>query len=82
MTSKEKIFKNLNVTYASGIDQISLKFFKTGAPVIAIHTANIINLPLKLDTFPSKCKIAKIKTGSKKEITLKLKSIDLFVCCP
>ena len=56
---------------ASGIDQISAKFLKDGAPVIAIHVASIINLSIKLDTFPSKCKIEKIKylfkEGSKAE---------------
>ena len=36
-----------------------------------MHLPNIVNLPIKLDTFPSKCKIAKIKplfkTGIKTE---------------
>ena len=49
------------VAKASGIDQISAKFLKDAAPVIVIHVASIINLSIKLDTFPSKCKIEKIK---------------------
>ena len=61
ITSVEKILKNLDVPRTSGIDQISARFLKNGAPVIAIHLANIINLSIKLDTFPSQCKIAKIK---------------------
>ena len=48
------------------------KFLKNGAPVRAINFANVINLPIKLDNFPSKCKIAKIKslpkTGLKSEV--------------
>ena len=57
--SVEKILKNLDVAKAPGLDQISARFLKDGAPVISIHLANIINLSIKLDTFPSQCKIAK-----------------------
>ena len=66
VTSVEKILKNLDVTKASGIDQTSARFLKDGAPVIAIHLANIINLSIKLDTSPSQCTIAKIKPLFKK----------------
>ena len=41
--------------------QVSVKFLKDGGPVRAIHLANIINLSIQLDTFPSQCKIVKIK---------------------
>ena len=54
ITSVEKIFKSLDVAKVSGIDQISARFLKDGA-VIAIHLANIINLLIKLDTFPWQC---------------------------
>ena len=67
-TSVEKILKNLDVVKTSGIDQISARFLKDCAPVTAIHLANIINLSIKLDTFPSECKIAKIKPLFKKGI--------------
>ena len=50
------------------MDQISAKFLKDSAPVIAIHHANTINLPIKVETFPSKCKTVKIKPLFKKEI--------------
>ena len=53
ITSVEKILKNLDVAKASGIDQISARFLKDGATVITVHLANIINLSIKLDTFPS-----------------------------
>ena len=56
ITSVEKILKNLDVAKACRIDQISARFLKDGAPVIAIHLANIINLSIELDTFPSQCK--------------------------
>ena len=59
ITSVEKILKKLDVAKAYGIDQISARFLKDHAPIIAIHLANIINLPIKLNTFPLQCKIAK-----------------------
>ena len=68
VTTVDKILKNLDVAKASGIDQISAKFLKDGAPVIAIHLANMVNLLIKRDTFPSKRKIAKIKSLFKKGI--------------
>ena len=50
---------------------MSAKFLKNAAPVRAINFANVINLSIKLDNFPSKCKIRKIKslpkTGIKSE---------------
>ena len=48
------------------LDQISAKFLKDCAPLIAIHLANITNLSLKFDAFPSKFKIPKIKPLLKK----------------
>ena len=42
----KKILKNLDVAEASGIDQISARFLKHGAPVIAIHLATIIHLSI------------------------------------
>ena len=52
-TSVGKILRNLDVAKAPGIDQISARFLKEGAPVIAIHLANFINLSIEPDTFPS-----------------------------
>ena len=70
-----KDFKELNVVKVSGIDQISARFLKDGAPVIAIYLTNIIiNLLMRLDTFPSQCKIAKIKPLFKKGIKTETKN--------
>ena len=68
ITSVEKILKNLNVVKATRIDQISSKFIKGDVPVTAIHLFNIINLSIKLDNFPSKWKIAKMRLFFKKGI--------------
>ena len=61
VTTADKILKKLDVAKSFGIDQISAKFLKDGALVVAIHLANIINLLKKPDTILSKCKIAKLK---------------------
>ena len=72
-TAVDKISKNLDVATTSSTDQISATFLKGCAPVITIHLAKIINLSIKLDTFPSKCKITKIKKMFKKGIKTELK---------
>ena len=74
ITSVEKILKSLDVAKNSGIDQISARFLKDGAPVTAIHLANIIDLSIKLDTFPSQRKIAKIKPLLRKGIKTEAKN--------
>ena len=73
----DKISKNLDIAKPSGLDQISAKFLKGGAPVIVIHLAKIRILPIKLDTFPFKCKIVKIKSLFKKRIKTKGKTYRL-----
>ena len=52
---------------------ISTNFIKDYTPVIAIHLANIISLSIKLDTLPSKCKIAKTYSLLKKRIQIEAK---------
>ena len=58
----------------SGIDHISATFLKDDIPVIAIYLAKIINLSIKLDTFPLKYKIAKIRPLFKKGIKTEAKN--------
>ena len=70
----DKIVNNLYVAKFSGIDQITAKFRKNVASLIAIHLANIRILSIKFDTFSSKCKIAKIKPLFKKEIKTEAKN--------
>lgn len=79
VTSVKKILKTLDVATASRINQISAKILKDDAPVIATDLTNIINLPIKLDTFPSKRKIAKKALCLEKKLRLKLRTIDLFL---
>ena len=43
------------------MDQIPAKFLRDGAEVLAPLLRNIINLSIKLSTFPGERKIAKLK---------------------
>ena len=51
------------------MDEISPRFLNNGTEVLAKPICDIINLSIKLSTFPDKCKIAKLaplfKKGSK-----------------
>ena len=59
----------LDVSKAPGIDEIPSRFLKDGAEILAKPISGIINLSIKLSTFPDKCNIAKLmplfKKGSK-----------------
>ena len=41
--------------------QIPAKFLRDGAEALALPLGNIINLSIKLSTFPEECKIATLK---------------------
>ena len=65
----KKLLCCLDVSKAPGMDEISPRFLEDGAEVLAKPICDIINLSIKLSTFPDKCKIAKLtplfKKGSK-----------------
>ena len=67
--SIKKLLCCLDVSKAPGMDEISPRFLKDDAEVLAKPIRDIINLTIKLLTFPDKCKIAKLtppfKKGSK-----------------
>ena len=68
-TSPEKILsilKGLNPSKAAGIDNLSGKFLKDGAHVLARPISQLWNLSIKLNSFPRSCKIAKVKPFLKK----------------
>ena len=68
-TSPEKILsilKGLNLSKAAGIDNLSGKFLKDGANVLARPISQLCNLTIELNSFPRSCKIAKVKPLFKK----------------
>ena len=52
-----KLLRCLDVSKAPGMDEISPKFLKDGAEVLTKPICDIINLSIKLPTFPDKCKL-------------------------
>ena len=70
----KKILENVDVAKASRKDQISAKFLKEGVRITAICLANITSFLIKLNTFPSQCRITKIKSLFKKEIKTEAKT--------
>ena len=60
------ILKGLNPSKAAGIDNLSGKFLKDGAHVLARPISQLCNLSVKLNSFPRSCKIAKVKPLFKK----------------
>ena len=59
--------KGLNPSKAAGIDNLSGKFLKDGAHILARPISQLCNLSIKLDSFPRSCKIAKVKPLFKKD---------------
>ena len=60
-----KLLKNIEVTKAAGIDQISGKFVKDGAEILEKPISELCNLSVTL-RFPDACKIAGVKPLCKK----------------
>ena len=61
-----KLLKNVEVNKAAGIDNISGRFLKDGADILATPVTQICNLSIKLSHFPHDCKLAKLKPLYKK----------------
>ena len=64
-----KLLVDMNIDKAAGIDNISGKFLKDGAIVLAKPISEICNLSIKYSTFPTDCQIAKLKPLFKKGST-------------
>ena len=62
----KKILLSLDTSKAAGMDQIPAKLLRDGAEVLALPLRKIINLSIKLSTFPEESKIAKLKPIFKK----------------
>ena len=62
----KKILLSSDTSKAAGMDQTPAKFLGNGAEVLALPLGNIINLSIKLSTFPEECKIVKLKPIFKK----------------
>ena len=61
-----KLLQDLDENKAAGLDNLSRKFLKDGATVLAKSISQICKLFVKYTIFPSDCKIAKLKPLFKK----------------
>ena len=57
-----KLLKDTNPKKAAGIENLSGRFLKDGAVVLALPISKLCNLSMKRSKFPLNCKIAKLKT--------------------
>ena len=60
------VLKNIEATKTAGIDQISGKFLKDGARILAKPVSELCSFSMALGSFPDACKIAKVKPLFKK----------------
>ena len=64
----ENILKDLNPSKAAGIVNLSRKFLKDAADILAGPILQLCNLSTKLNSRPRSCKIGKVKTFFKKRL--------------
>ena len=62
----KKILLSLDTSKAAEMDEILARFLRVDPEVLALPLRNIINLSIKLSTFPEECKITKLKHIFKK----------------
>ena len=58
--------KNVELNKAAGMDNISRRFLKDGADILAIPVTQICTLSIKLSHFANNCKLVKLKPLYKK----------------
>ena len=68
------LLQELNPSKSAVIDNLTGKFLKEGAPVLASPITDLINLSISLSPFPDDCKIAKLKPLYIKEAKTKPKN--------
>ena len=73
-TSVLTLLQQLNPSKSAGIDNLTGKFLKEGASVLASPITDLINLSISLSSFPDDCKIAKLKPLYKKDAKTKPKN--------
>ena len=69
-----KLLQRLNPSKSAGIDNLTSKFLKEGATVLASPIRDLVNLSISLSSFPDDCKAAKLKPLYKKEAKTKPKN--------
>ena len=78
----KKILAFLDSSKAPVLDEISSKFLKDSAEVLALPLCNLVNLSIKQSLFPNQCKIAKLKPLFKKGSKSDPKNYSLIPLLP
>ena len=63
-----KLVSKINIKKATGVDQISSKLLRAGAPVINKHITTLVNNTIKTSVFPTRLKEAQVVPLHKKMI--------------
>ena len=61
-----KLVNKINIKKATGLDQISSKLLRAGAPVLNKHIATLVNNTIKTSVFPTRLKEAQVVPLHKK----------------
>ena len=63
----QKLLEDINTSKSAGLDNLTGKFLRDGASVLAAPISDLCNLSISLSVFPDDCKIAKLKPIYKKK---------------
>ena len=69
-----KLLQQINPSKSAGIDNLTGKFLKEGAPLLASPITDLVNLSISLSSFPDDSQIAKLKPLYIKEAKTKPKN--------
>ena len=77
-----QLLQQLNPSKSAGIDNLTGRFLREGAPALASPITDLVNLSISLSSFHDDCKIAKLKPLYKKEAKTKPKSYQPISLLP
>ena len=63
----QKLLEDINPSKSAGLENLTDKFLRDGASVLAAPISDLCNLSISLSVFPDDCKIANLKPIYKKE---------------
>jgi hypothetical protein len=69
-----KLVNKINIKKATGVDQISSKLLRAGAPVLNKHITTLVNNTIKTSVFPTRLKEAQVVPLHKKNDPLDKKN--------
>ena len=80
ISSADILLNNIDFDKPAGIDNISGKFLRDDASILAVPISQLRNIPIKYSTFLAECKIVKLKLLFKNDLKLNQKTIVQYLC--